>query len=83
MGALVRRAMGEGKRLADLPLDAFQDMDPQLDESVFEVLGVDKAIQSFDSYGSTAPQSVAEQVQAWRERLEQEPEYDESCKTSV
>lgn len=83
VGALVRRAMGEGKRLADLPLDAFQEMDSRLDASVFDILGVENAIQSFVSYGSTAPQRVAEQVQAWKERLEREPEYDESCKTPV
>ena len=83
VGALVRRAMGEGKRLADLPLEAFQEMDSRLDASVFDILGVENAIQSFVSYGSTAPQRVAEQVLAWTERLEREPEYDESCKTSV
>ncbi|MEC8507518.1 MAG: argininosuccinate lyase, partial [Planctomycetota bacterium] len=58
VGALVRRAMGEGKRLADLPLEAFQEMDSRLDESIYEVLGVEKAVQSFVSYGSTAPQRV-------------------------
>ena len=83
VGALVRRAMGEGKRLADLPLEAFQEMDSRLDESIYEVLGVEKAVQSFVSYGSTAPQGVAEQVRVWKERLEREPEYDMSCTTGV
>lgn len=83
VGALVRRAMGEGKRLADLPLEAFQEMDSRLDESIYEVLGVEKAVQSFVSYGSTAPQGVAEQVRVWKERLEREPEYDMSCTTRV
>ncbi|MEC7429200.1 MAG: argininosuccinate lyase [Planctomycetota bacterium] len=83
VGALVRRAMGEGKRLADLPLEAFQEMDSRLDESIYEVLGVEKAVQSFVSYGSTAPQRVAEQVRVWKERLEREPEYDMSCTTGV
>ena len=83
VGALVRRAMGEGKRLADLPLEAFQEMDSRLDESIYEVLGVEKAVQSFVSYGSTAPQRVVEQVRVWKERLEREPEYDMSCTTGV
>ena len=83
VGALVRRAMGEGKRLADLPLEAFQEMDSRLDESIYEVLGVEKAVQSFVSYGSTAPHRVAEQVRVWKERLEREPEYDTSCTTGV
>jgi argininosuccinate lyase len=69
VGTLVKRAMASGQRLADLPLSAFQELHADLDESVFQVLGVENAIRSFVSYGSTAPQEVARQVSRWKERI--------------
>jgi hypothetical protein len=33
------------------------------------VLGVENAIKSFVSYGSTAPQEVARQVERWKQRI--------------
>ena len=69
IGQLVRTATERKSTLAELPLDVFQAADATLDESVYEVLGVQKAVESFCSVGSTAPQRVAEQVQIWRKRL--------------
>lgn len=69
VGTLVRKAMASGQRLADLPLSAFQELQADLDDSVFQVLGVENAIRSFVSYGSTAPQEVARQVTRWKERI--------------
>ena len=72
VGALVAVAMDRGVTLAELSLSDFQTTDPalaSLDESVFEVLGTQQAIEAFTSFGSTAPARVAEQVAAWKERL--------------
>jgi len=69
VGELVGRAIERGVRLADLPLAEFQRLDPELDESVFQVLGAKNAIAAFVSYGSTAPDQVADQVRRWQKRL--------------
>jgi len=69
VGSLVARAMQQDVRLSDLPLEDFRAADASLDEDVFGVLGVEKAIQAFASYGSTAPQEVARQVASWRVKL--------------
>ncbi|MEX1225080.1 MAG: argininosuccinate lyase [Pirellulales bacterium] len=77
VGALVRLAMDRGCRLSDLNLTDFQDAlqdeaHCELDEGVFDVLGARRAIESFVSYGSTAPAQVAQQVSQWRALLEEE-----------
>ena len=69
VGSLVARAMEQGVRLSDLPLEDFQAADATLNEDVFGVLGVENAIQAFASYGSTAPQAVARQAALWRVKL--------------
>ncbi len=69
VGQLVGQAIEQGKRLADLPLSAFQELDPTLDASVYEILGTDRAVAAFVSYGSTAPAQVAQQVARWKQQL--------------
>jgi len=69
VGALVRMAMDRGVRLQDLSLDDFRTMQPDLDEQVYGVLGVENSIRAFCSYGSTAPQEVARQVERWKEKV--------------
>ena len=69
VGQLVRTATEQGGRLADLPLPAFQQADASLDASVYEVLGVDKAVQAFRSYGSSAPAEVRRQIDRWKQEL--------------
>ncbi|HUY93124.1 MAG TPA: argininosuccinate lyase [Pirellulales bacterium] len=71
-GKLVRKALSRGVRLVDLPLSDFQEADPGLDQSVYDVLGAEKAVQAFVSYGSTAPDQVARQIEVWRKKLEGE-----------
>lgn len=72
IGELVGIAMKQRVRLADLPIEAFQKAHADLDESVYEVLGVEQAIKAFRSVGSTHPDRVAEQLTVWRKRLEDE-----------
>jgi argininosuccinate lyase len=69
VGQLVRKALDQRVSLAELPLSDYQEAHPELDESVYEILGVDKAIDAFVSYGSTASVEVAKQVERWKTKL--------------
>lgn len=71
VGRLVRHAMNAGCRLADLPLEQLQESCPQLDESVFSILGAENAVRAMHSFGSTAPDQVARQVAVWKQRLDE------------
>ena len=69
VGELVRKALDQGCRLADLPLEDFRSCDPLLDESVYSILGVEQAIAAFRSYGSTAPAEVRKQIDLWKSKV--------------
>ncbi|MFO0902396.1 MAG: argininosuccinate lyase [Pirellulales bacterium] len=69
VGSLVRMGMEQGVRLADLPLSAYQELLPEIGQEVYQVLGVENAVQAFVSYGSTAPQEVARQVERWKQKI--------------
>jgi argininosuccinate lyase len=69
VGTLVRRAMELRVPLAELPLEEYQQQHADLDRGVYEVLGVEKAVQAFRSYGSTAPVEVRRQIDLWQQRI--------------
>jgi argininosuccinate lyase len=69
VGRLVRKALDRGVRLSDLAASEFEDAHPALGASVKQVLGVERAIEQFTSYGSTAPAEVERQLAAWRAKL--------------
>jgi argininosuccinate lyase len=69
VAGLVRKALDRDVRLADLPLEDFQSALPDLDASVYAVLGVEHAVAAMQSYGSTAPSQVRSQVQKWKKSL--------------
>jgi argininosuccinate lyase len=69
VGQLVGVALDRGCRLADLKLDDFRSADSSLDESVFGVLGVERAVAAFKSYGSTAPGEVRKQIERWKAKV--------------
>ncbi len=69
VGRLVRTAMDREIRLQDLSLEEFKEAAPDLDEGVFDVLGVERAVAAFTSYGSTAPAQVVGRVKFWKSRL--------------
>jgi argininosuccinate lyase len=69
VGELVRQALEQGVALAELPLAAFQHLDPKVDDTVYAVLGATNAVAAFVSAGSTAPSQVARQVQRWKRQL--------------
>ncbi|MGB6045476.1 MAG: argininosuccinate lyase [Pirellulales bacterium] len=69
VGTLVRKAIAANIALRDLPLEDFQAVYPDVDRSVYDVLGTRAAISAFESYGSTSPDQVDHQIQQWAERL--------------
>jgi argininosuccinate lyase len=69
IGRLVATAMKRGRSLAELPVEEFQSAHPSLDKTVYEVLGAQRAVEAFSSYGSTNPEQVEHQLHTWRERL--------------
>jgi argininosuccinate lyase len=69
VGQLVRKALDRGVRLSDLSLADFREAEPALDDSVYAVLGADKAVAAMTSYGSTGPEQVRQQVARWKEKL--------------
>ena len=69
VGRLVRKALDGDVRLSDLPLEDFHEALPELDESVYDVLGVERAVAAMQSFGSTAPEQVKKQVEKWKKEL--------------
>ena len=69
VGQLVNKAMKDGVRLADLDLEDYRRADASLDETVYEILGVERAVAAMKSYGSTAPEQVRRQIEDWKGRL--------------
>jgi len=69
VGRMVRAAMDCGVPLAKLPLDVVQEIEPTLDVSVYDVFGAEKAVAAMQSYGSTAPKQVREQMERWKIKL--------------
>jgi argininosuccinate lyase len=67
-GAIVGRAVERGCDLAQLPLAELQAVEPRITEAVFEVLTVERAVESRTSFGGTAPTAVRAAIAAARER---------------
>lgn len=69
-GTIVQNAERQGKDLADMPLSAFQAVEPRITAAVFSVLTVENSVRSRTSYGGTAPQNVRKMARTWIKRLE-------------
>ena len=72
IGRLVGTAMKRGIPLAELPLEEFRAAHESLDTGVYEILGAERAVNAFKTYGSTNPSQVAHQLATWRDRLNRE-----------
>ncbi len=72
VGKLVRLCEERRCRLAELQPEIYESVSAGCSSAVYKVLGVQNAIASFCSMGSTAPQEVAKQLEMWRRRLELE-----------
>ena len=69
VGALVAKAMDQGKSLSELSLKELKDADERIEKDVYDVLGVENSVKAFVSEGSTGPDQVAKQIKAWKQRL--------------
>jgi argininosuccinate lyase len=69
VGKLVRLGEERRCRLAELPPEVYDSLNPGLGSKVYSVLGVAHALAAFRSYGSTAPAEVERQLKAWNLRL--------------
>ena len=69
VGRIVRFAMEKQLPLANLPLEAFQDIYEGFDESVYDILGASNAVSAMQSYGSTSPTEVRKQIDVWKKRI--------------
>ena len=68
VGRIVRLAEQAGMGIAELSLDALREVEPAIDERVFEVLSVERSVASRTSLGGTAPERVRAAIAAARER---------------
>ena len=68
-GELVAEADRRGLPLLQLPLDAMQAVEAGIDESVYDVLSVERSIAARTSFGGTAPENVRRAAAAARERF--------------
>lgn len=71
-GRAVAAAERGGIRLDQLSIDALKEIDPRIDERVYDVLSVDASVNSRTSYGGTAPVRVRAAIAAARRRREEE-----------
>ncbi|MDP6113983.1 MAG: argininosuccinate lyase [Planctomycetota bacterium] len=69
VGKLVQAAISQSLPLDKLELRQFQAECDLIEADVFDFLGVENCVRRFQSYGSTGPSAVAEQMAAWRTRL--------------
>jgi argininosuccinate lyase len=67
-GAIVKRAVELDCDIAELPLAELQAVEPSITEEVYQVLSVERAVESRTSFGGTAPAEVSAAVAAARER---------------
>jgi argininosuccinate lyase len=68
-GRLVGLASAKGIGLEKLTLAEMQEVEPQIGEEVFAVLGVERSVKSRVSYGGTAPVNVRRQAKRWLRQL--------------
>ena len=61
-GAAVKLAEDRGCKLAELPLEEMEGIDPRIGKGVYAVLGVDASVASRASHGGTAPAEVRKRV---------------------
>ena len=67
-GTLVSLAEKQGCALADLPLDAMQQVEARINKDIYSILSTESSAKSRKSHGGTAPVRVREAIEAARER---------------
>ncbi len=66
-GAAVKLAEGKGVDLAQLSLTELQNLEARITDDVYKVLTPEASCASRQSYGGTAPDQVALQIQRWKD----------------
>lgn len=70
VGKLVGMAQAGRVRLADLTESQLKEAHDELDSSIQNVLGVEKAVEAYRSYGSSNPDEVRSQITYWEKQLQ-------------
>jgi len=70
VGSLVAVANQQQVTLAELTLEQLQAVHPALDAALQQGLGVVQAVQAYQSYGSSNPEQVRQQVVRWTTQLQ-------------
>jgi argininosuccinate lyase len=70
VGTLVGIAQAAKVPLTKLTDAQLKQADPTLDRSISEVLGVEKAVQAYQSFGSSNPELVRNQMKYWQQQLQ-------------
>jgi argininosuccinate lyase len=68
-GSLVKLAEKRGVALADLTLEDFRGVNPDIDDGVYAVLSVESSVASRTSEGGTAPVRVRAAIEAAKARF--------------
>jgi argininosuccinate lyase len=68
-GKLVGLASGKGVGLEELSLAEMQGVEPRITGDIFDVLGVEKSVESRVSHDGTAPDNVRRAAQGWLDQL--------------
>ncbi len=70
VGHLVRRAMTRGVSLGELSDEEISQEYAGWNAALRGALGASRAVERMQSFGSTAPAAVADQIEQWRRRLD-------------
>ena len=74
VGQLVKQCEQHQMALSNLQLEDFQKLSSEVEEDVFDHLGVHNAVKAFQTVGSTALDQVQSQLAAWQGRLTVSPD---------
>mgnify|MGYP001184180151 CR=1 FL=1 len=68
-GKIVRKAIKQTKKIEELTLEEFQDISPVFDESIYETLSIEQAVNARNHTGGTAPSEVVSACSRMMKRL--------------
>ena len=68
-GKVVRKAIKQTKKIEEFTLKEFQDISPVFDESIYEILSLEQAVNTRNHTGGTAPSEVVSACSKMMERL--------------
>jgi argininosuccinate lyase len=71
-GRIVAKASEQDVPLHRLPLAEMKAIEPKITQAVFDVLSVERSVNSRTSYGGTASKNVRSQAKKWLKALERE-----------